>query len=392
MKNILMIKKTKTGQFVTFERQKINNRVLHDLKNRSTIGIPFYILLALIVVFAANLHERHLFFSMFFLLSMGGICLFRLIHLAVSRKMGERYETLNKNIFFTSVIVTALIWGLAYALIMLQEGEYIAQMLMAVCVCGLCAGGVVAFIPHRWLSIYFNVSILMPATITILVNGLNIPLAVMIFLFSVYMVLIAHRGNREYWNALENEYLLEIKSREMELLSNTDVLTGLYNRRYFDEAFDRELKRSGRNNNLLSVILMDIDRFKKINDTFGHQVGDEYLKKTAAILTSVFKRDYDIVARYGGEEFIVLLPGINAGHARELAEKVKQKIESMILDHQGKKIGTTISSGIMCCVPKLDTRSDSIISCADKALYMAKQGGRNRVAVFTSTSGSNETS
>jgi diguanylate cyclase (GGDEF)-like protein len=319
-----------------------------------------------------------------------GICLFRLIHLKISPKMGERYETLNKNIFFASVIVTALIWGVAYALIMLQEGEYIAQMLIAVCICGLCAGGVVAFIPHRWLSIYFNASILMPAIITMLANRLNTPLAVMIFLFSVYMVLIAYRGNREYWNALENEYLLEIKSREMELLSNTDVLTGLYNRRYFDEALDRELKRSGRDNSQISVILLDIDRFKKINDTFGHQIGDEYLKKTAATLTSVFKRDYDIVARYGGEEFIVLLPGINADHARQLAEKVKQKIESMILDHQGKNVGTTISSGIICCVPNLNTRSDSIISGADKALYMAKQGGRNRVAVFTSSSDSNE--
>ena len=376
---------------MTFERHKMNKRVVQDLKERSTIGIPFYILLSLIVVFAANLHERHLFFSIFFLLSMGGICLFRLIHLAVSRKMGERYETLNKNIFFVSVIVTGLIWGVTYALIMPLKGEYVAQFLISLCVCGLCAGGVVAFIPNRWLSIFYNISMLMPATIIILMNGLNISLAVMIFLFSVYMVLIAYRGNREYWNALENEYLLEIKSQEMERLSNTDVLTGLYNRRYFDEAFDREWKRSGRNNSMLSVILLDIDHFKRINDTFGHQVGDKYLKKTAAILTSVFKRDYDIVARYGGEEFIVLLPGINADQASQLAEKVKKRIESMTIDHRGKKVGTTISSGIICCVPNLNTSSDSIISGADKALYMAKQEGKNRVAVYIPTSGSNDT-
>ena len=185
-------------------------------------------------------------------------------------------------------------------------------MLIAVCICGLCAGGVVAFIPHRRLSIYFNISMLMPATITILVNGLNIPLAVMIFLFSVYMVFIAYRGNREYWNALENEYLLEIKSREMERLSNTDILTGLYNWRYFDEAFGREWKRSGRDNSLLSVILLDIDHFKSINDSLGHQVGDEYLKKTAATLISVFKRDYDIVASTEEKSllccFLVLMP------------------------------------------------------------------------------------
>ena len=115
------------------------------------------------------------------------------------------------------------------------------------------------------------------------------------------------------------------------------------------------------------------------------------MKKTASVLTSVFKRDYDIVARYGGEEFIVLLHGINADHASQLAENAKQKIESMTIDHRGKKVGATISAGIMCCVPNFNTISDSIISCADQALYIAKQGGRNRVAVYTSTSGSNDT-
>jgi len=240
------------------------------------------------------------------------------------------------------------------------------------------------------LSIIFNISILMPAVIVILANGVNVPLAIMIILFSIYMGLIAYRGNGEYWNALENEYLLEIKSREMTRLSNTDVLTGLYNRRYFDNEFERELKRSGRSSNVLSVIMLDIDDFKVINDTFGHQVGDEYLKKTAETLTSVFKRESDIVARYGGEEFIVLLPGVNADHARQLAEDLQYKIKAMKIDHQGNKVGATISSGIISSVPDVNTISDSIISGADQALYMAKQKGRDRVVVFTSTRESND--
>ncbi len=90
----------------------------------------------------------------------------------------------------------------------------------------------------------------------------------------------------------------------MTRLSNTDVLTGLYNRRYFDNEFERELKRSVRSNSMLSVIMLDIDDFKRINDTFGHQVGDEYLKKTAKTLTSVFKRESDIVACMGGKSLL----------------------------------------------------------------------------------------
>ncbi len=375
---------------MTFERNKTNKRVVQDLKNRSTFGIFFYIILSFIFVFAAKLYETHLFFSVCFLLSILGICLFRLIHLIISPKMGERYETLNKNIFFASVIITALIWGAVFALTMLLNREYVPQMLMNVLICGLCAGGVVAFVPNMRLSILFNICMLMPAVIVILANWGNVPLAIMIILFSIFMGLIAYRGNGEYWNALENEYLLEIKSLEMTRLSNTDVLTGLYNRRYFDNEFERELKRSVRSNSMLSVIMLDIDDFKRINDTFGHQVGDEYLKKTAKTLTSVFKRESDIVARYGGEEFIVLLPGINADHARQLAHDLQYKIKTMTIDHQGNKVGATISSGIICSVPDVNTTSDSIVSGADKALYMAKQEGRDKVVVFTSTRESND--
>ena len=209
----------------------------------------------------------------------------------------------------------------------------------------------------------------------------------MILLFSIYLAIMAHRGNKEYWNALENEHLLELKSRELAHLSNTDVLTGLYNRRYFDQALDMEWKRSGRNNAILSVIIFDIDHFKNINDSFGHQAGDEYLTRTAAALNSVFKRDYDIVARYGGEEFIVLLPGINAEHARQLAEQARQKIESLILYRQGKKFATTISAGIISCVVDFNTSPDNIVACADEALYKAKHAGRNIVVVFTPAPG-----
>ena len=375
---------------MVFERNKTNRRVVQDLKSRSTFGIFFYIILSFIVVFAANLHQTHLFFSISFLLSIMGICLFRLIHLKISPKMGERYETLNKNIFFASVIITALIWGAVFALTMLLNGAYVPQMLMTVLICGLCAGGVVAFVPDMRLSIIFNICILIPAVIVILANGVNVPLALMIILYSIYMGLIAYRGNGEYWDALENEYLLEIKSLEMTRLSNTDVLTGLYNRRYFDNEFERELKRSGRSNSMLSLIMLDIDHFKVINDTFGHQIGDEYLKKTAETLTSVFKRESDIVARYGGEEFAVLLPGINADQAHQLAEDLQYRIKTMTIDHQGNKVRATVSSGVICCVPDVNTISDSIISCADQALYMAKQEGRDRVVVFTSTCESND--
>lgn len=375
---------------MTFERHKVNRRVLQDLKKRSTFGIFFYITLAFTVVFADKYYERHPLFSVIFLLAMLGICTFRLVHLPISKQMGDRYEIANRNIFYASVIVSAVIWGITFALIMFQPEEYTVQMITAVLICGLCAGGVVAFIPNRWLSIYFNLCMLMPSAVPMFIYKSNVHLATLIAFFSVYLMIIAFRGNREYWDALENEHLLEVKSDELARLSNTDVMTGLYNRRYFDQALELEWKRSGRNKSILSVIIFDIDHFKNINDTFGHQAGDKYLRKMAPALDAVFKRDYDIVARYGGEEFIVLLPGISAENSRQLAEQVRKNIESLIVRYQGKKITTTVSAGIMCCVPDYNTSSDYIVSCADKALYEAKQTGRNMVVVFTPEPGDHD--
>ena len=370
---------------VEFERHKTNQRVVQDLKKRSTIGLIFYVLLSFIVVYADAFYIRHFSFSLIFLSANLGICLLRLLHLIATRKTRERLETLNRGFFYSCVIVTALIWGLMLAGIMLSGGEHVTQLVATVCVCGLCAGGVVAFIPHRKLAIFFNLAMLAPVIISLIASGLNLTIAVMILAYSVYMVLIAIRGNREYWDALENEFLLEIKSLEMARLSNTDALTGLYNRRYFNSALDREWKRSGRENSKISVILFDIDHFKNINDTYGHQAGDEYLKQTAEILTSVFRRESDTVARYGGEEFIILLPGTDAEHAFRLATDTVAKISAKVLDHQGRKIGTTISAGTHSTIPDFKTRPDFIIFGADKALYAAKQTGRNRVVAFPSS-------
>ena len=345
---------------MTFERHKVNKRVLQDLKKRSTFGIFFYIVVAFIIVLDNNYYQRHLLFSVLFLVSMLGVCFFRLVHLSFSEKMDDRYEILNRNIFYGSVIASALVWGIAFAAIMIQPNEYAVQMLMPVLICGLCAGGVVAFMPNRQLAIIYNLSMLIPGAVPMLIIGLNTTLAVLVIMFSVYLIIITYRGNREYWDALENEHLLELKSRELALLSNTDVMTGLYNRRFFDQALDLEWKRSGRNQSILSVILFDIDHFKNINDSFGHQAGDEFLTNTAATLSAVFKRDYDIVARYGGEEFMVLLPGTNAEQARQLAEQARQNIEFLILYHQGKKFSATISAGIMSCVADQNTRPDTL--------------------------------
>ncbi len=365
-----------------FQRGTVSQRVLNDLKKRSSIGMIFYLILSVICVTDGRFYQRHSTLSAVFLSSVILVCAFRFVHLFAAKKMGERYAEINKTIFFASVLITALIWGGMGAAVWCLKDEPATQLLMTVCLCGLCAGGVVAFIPYRRLSISFNIAMLLPLIIVLVANR-NFPLAGMVLLFSIYLSIISGRGSGEYWDALENEYLLEMKSLELTRLSNTDVLTGLFNRRYFDLMLDAEWKRSGRNHSLLSVILFDLDHFKMINDTCGHQIGDEYLKKTAEILSSVFKRETDVVARFGGEEFIVLLPGIPAQDAAGLAEKVRTGVESLSVVHERKKIKTTISGGIASGVADFNVLAESLISAADRALYCAKKSGRNRIVIFT---------
>jgi len=362
-----------------FKKYRVNSRVINDLKKRSTIGIAFYIVVVCIVLFSDGYYYRYPEFSNRFLFLITGICLFRLLHLPVARWTQHKFERINNGLFFLSVAVTALIWGVGYAKFMIQNGEPGAKLLMVICTIGLCSGGVVAFIPELVLSIAFNFFILGPAILTMIVFHTNMPLVMTMTLFFIYLCFVARRGNREYWVALENEYLLEEKSKDLEKMSRVDSLTGLYNRRFFDQAFLFEWNRSVRNKTPVSIIIGDIDNFKRINDQYGHQAGDEYLKALAGLFKTVFKRKTDITARYGGEEFVVLMPDEPLENAFELAETLRLKSEQLNLEYGDQTIRTTMSLGVATCVPGQNDKSRSLISRADKALYQSKANGRNMV-------------
>jgi diguanylate cyclase (GGDEF)-like protein len=366
-----------------FERHRLTRRVIKDLKNRSTIGLAFYLILAYTIVFADDLYTRETFFSQIFLISITFICLFRYIQVLVSDR-NEKYITGNYYpLFWVNVVLTSLIWGVAFSLVILNHDEP-NRLLISLCCIGLCAGGVVAFIPDLKLAIVFNFAMLMPAAFYAFFKGGNYEtaLALMLLLFSIYLVLISIRGNKEYWDAYENEFLLKIKSKELERLSITDVLTNLYNRRYFDEMFEKDWKRGSRDKTYLTIIICDIDNFKKVNDTFGHLAGDKYLIETAGIIQNAFKRETDTVARYGGEEFVILLPGMKAEIAMEKAEEIRKKIEATEVHYNGAIIKTTISFGISSCIPNHNCESKAFLSKADDALYAAKEDGRNKIILI----------
>jgi diguanylate cyclase (GGDEF)-like protein len=181
---------------------------------------------------------------------------------------------------------------------------------------------------------------------------------------------------------LELERSLKDANEEIRILSITDPLTGTYNRGYLTERLPQEIKRARRYSRALSIILCDIDHFKKVNDTYGHLVGDRVLKDFAQCIRHSIRHDVDWTARYGGEEFLIVLPETDANGASVMAERLKSELSQRVTETQGKKISITASFGVAGFCP--DTPDEMIspeamISKADKYLYQAKREGRNRV-------------
>lgn len=175
---------------------------------------------------------------------------------------------------------------------------------------------------------------------------------------------------------------LEDKNRELEKLNMEDALTKVKNRRYFDKRLVMEVRRSRREQTILSVMMLDIDHFKSINDNYGHLVGDQAICAIADLIKNAMQRPYDEIFRYGGEEFVVLLPNTNEEGAAELAEQLRASIEHYTLSIGELSLKFTISIGLYSAIATDIHNPTLFTDYADKALYLAKQQGRNRVIVY----------
>ncbi len=168
----------------------------------------------------------------------------------------------------------------------------------------------------------------------------------------------------------------------LEALAACDALTGLANRRTFDSALLSEARRAARSGIPLSLLMMDIDHFKTFNDSYGHQHGDECLKRVADAINDVARRSGDVVARYGGEEFAVILPNTGLEAAESIAERIRRAVENLRIAHRSSASNAvvTISIGGATTMTQ-DVDVVSLVSAADQALYSAKRSGRNRIRV-----------
>lgn len=172
---------------------------------------------------------------------------------------------------------------------------------------------------------------------------------------------------------------LQRANESLRLLSITDGLTQVHNRMYFEQQFEQEWRRCARQGLTLSILMIDADHFKRLNDSAGHMVGDSCLRAIAAEIQRHFKRAGELVARYGGEEFIVLLPDTDPNKAVAVAETLRIAIENLPLEEADQRYRITISIGVSTTTPALEQQASQLLATADAALYEAKEAGRNRV-------------
>jgi diguanylate cyclase (GGDEF)-like protein len=189
---------------------------------------------------------------------------------------------------------------------------------------------------------------------------------------------------REMLGVIASQVAISIQNalmyRQMETMATTDGLTGLTNHRTFQERLTQIMERASRHNQKVALLLCDVDHFKQVNDTYGHPVGDQVLRKVAQVLNRAVRR-IDLTARYGGEEFAVLLEATDEAGALHLAERIRQDVEALRLESDVGRFSVTTSIGV-ACYPDDATEQAELIEHADQALYAAKEGGRNRVVAY----------
>jgi diguanylate cyclase (GGDEF)-like protein/PAS domain S-box-containing protein len=181
---------------------------------------------------------------------------------------------------------------------------------------------------------------------------------------------------------VEHEENLKSQMKWAHALASTDSLTGLSNRRAFDEALVAEWSRCAESGDSLAVLMMDVDEFKLYNDSYGHQSGDQCLREIGSVIRDCIRQPGDVGSRYGGEEFAVILPRASIHRAQDVADRIRERVEALQIEHSSSSNGVvTLSAGVASAYPERGMPPDAVVHVADQGLYAAKRAGRNRVVL-----------
>jgi diguanylate cyclase (GGDEF)-like protein len=354
---------------------------------------------------------------MFFLVSLLRLYGFTLYKI---NKKNYEYSGYWLYAFICGIILSGSLWGIFFLyLVGFIETEHTNFVLFFMV--GLVSAAVATYATSLLAFLVTALTVVGPVVIYFVLqtDSLTNYMGYMLMIYLLYLTIIARRLNKTLEEFLAHEFNVSrlerekqyaaMLNRELEeeilkridtegklkeeiskaealadklvMISSKDGLTGINNRRRFDEYLENEWNRSARSKSPLSLILCDIDFYKAYNDTYGHLAGDDTLKKVASILEHYARRAGDMAARYGGEEFVILLPDTDAEKAVHIAEQIRASVEDLRVLHKSSQIHDylTVSIGVATIVPAREQNPSTLINLADEALYRAKHNGRNRV-------------
>jgi len=290
----------------------------------------------------------------------------------------------NRHVFFTSLLST--IWGLAGVVFFPNDLPHLALLVLVLFSVLLAS---IPTLAASRIAYYFQIVVTLAPTCILLFMSREQGYQ-LLSLSAVVMALTLVFVSGYIYHLL---YELQNAQIALQSLADTDQLTNIANRRHFDRKFKVEWRRAMREQTPISLILVDVDFFKKYNDTYGHQAGDRCLQQVATALSSITHRPADLASRYGGEEFAILLPNTSQENAAMLAERLRKKVESLKIEHKSSELGSvTISLGVSCCKPVWDFTGNTpdeeqkvtfpamLLTASDNALYVAKEAGRNQIS------------
>ncbi|TNC80381.1 MAG: hypothetical protein C9356_14070 [Oleiphilus sp.] len=365
--------------------EQLQVQALSDLSNRSKSGIPMYMLIWLAISITLDVHVSHpLFFQVNTVILAALICL-RAFHMALMRDIRNRNVTTMTQWFTSNLLLCSLHWGGMVGFVVYDPSLSDLETIMMIITPAFALGGACTLSISSEIRVLYPTLMFTPIITIFILNGdtESILLAVLSSLMLLYIFSSSKASHKDYWEAITNYLVAEERAEQMEKLSVTDPLTQIHNRMYFDSEYSQEWKRSLRLKSVLSVIMIDIDYFKRINDTYGHVFGDECLKIIAKAIRDEVKRPTDCVARYGGEEFVVLLPTTNEAGAKTIANRIRRAVEKIQVDYKGTPVSMTISIGGATSIPSVNEEKNLLIRRADSALYLAKENGRNQYQAET---------
>jgi len=360
-----------------------HRRMLIDVERRSIGGLFVHLPAWLTLAVSAGLVTRIPGW-------VAGIALFMLINalgrFALRRRFAAlvaRRAALAEALFLSLLLSSAAVWGGVLTAAYLWPPMMPAHDATRFVVLAICAGVTMTLSMLKPAGIGMPLLLFGPYMLALLTHATLAAglLAVLLLIFLGYLMVVSRLVQRDYWAAVRAHALLAERAQAFEQLSITDALTQVYNRLHFDRIITQEWARAQRSGDLVTVLIVDLDHFKRINDVHGHPFGDVCLKAAAAALRGVVVRPADVLARYGGEEFVVLLPGTDVAGSLAVAQRLLQAVGNLALASPLGSVSLSCSIGAATMRPMPGVDWMTLMSQADAALYRAKAEGRNRVVL-----------